>query len=83
MRCALRPATTSTLVLPALQEQHLQATSAQTCKPRVCAAAFYFLVLLLPRSCSRPCGQPKKTKRREVLLLNVDLFSSSRRSYVL
>ncbi len=64
----LRPATPSTLVLPALQEHQLQATSAQTRKPCVCAAAVCILVLLLPRSCSRPCSQPpKKTKCREVL----------------
>jgi hypothetical protein len=34
-------------VLPALQEHQLQATSAHTCKPCVCAAVC-FLVLLLP-----------------------------------
>ncbi len=69
MRCGLRPATPSTLVLPALQEHQLQATSAQTRTPCVCAAAVCFPVLLLPRSCSRPCREPpKKTKCREVLL---------------
>jgi hypothetical protein len=55
MRCGLRTATPSTLVLPALQEHQLQATSAQTRKTCVCAAAACFLVLLLPLSCSRPC----------------------------
>ncbi len=65
MRCALRTATPSTLVLPALQEQQLQATSAQTCKTCVCDAAVCFLVLLLPRSCSRLCNKPlKKNKMR-------------------
>ena len=49
MRCALRTATPSTLVLPALQEQQMQATSAQTCKTCVCAAVVCFLVLLLSR----------------------------------
>jgi hypothetical protein len=49
MRCALRTATPSTLVLPALQEQQIQATPAQTCKTCVCAAAVCFLVLLLSR----------------------------------
>ncbi len=38
MRCALRTATPSPLVLPALQEQQLQATSAQTLKTCFCAA---------------------------------------------
>jgi hypothetical protein len=54
MRCGLRTATTSTLALPALQEHQLQAISAQTGKTCVCAAAVCFLVLLLPRSSSRP-----------------------------
>jgi hypothetical protein len=57
MRCGLRTATPSTLVLPAPQEQQPQATSAQTCKTCVCAAAVCFLVLLLPRSYSRPCNK--------------------------
>ena len=49
MRCGLRPATPSTLVLPALQEQHLQATSAQTCKP--------FVSALLPCAFSCSCSR--------------------------
>ena len=80
MRCGLRTATPSTLVLPALQEHQLQATSAQTRKTCVCAAAVCFLVLLLPRSCSRPCSQPlKKTKCREVLLFRHHTSATSPR----
>ncbi len=48
MRCVLRTATPSTLVLPTLQEQQLQATSAQTCNTCVCADVLFFLLLILP-----------------------------------
>jgi hypothetical protein len=51
-------------VLPALRELQLQATSAQARKPCVCAAVC-FLVLLLPRSCSRPCQTASEKNRRQ------------------
>jgi hypothetical protein len=66
-------------VLPALQELQLQAISAQARKPCVCAAVC-FVVLLLPRSCSRHAESlPKKTKQREVLLFRVHTSATSPR----
>jgi hypothetical protein len=53
MRCALRTATPSTLVLPALPEQQLQATSAKTREP--------FVSALLP--CALSCSYSRDPVR--------------------
>jgi hypothetical protein len=55
---------------------HIRANSQAVC---VCAAAVCFLVLLLPRSCSRPAKSLEKKKCREWLLFSVHTSATSPR----